>query len=99
MSKAKPFIKWVGGKGQLIEQLEALLPVDSDDWRYLKESKKMNTVILDYNTGNVDFRSIPVDINDNEAVEEYLFNVLDYSADHIYYMCGDKITINTFYEK
>lgn len=21
-SKAKPFIKWVGGKGQLIEQLE-----------------------------------------------------------------------------
>lgn len=28
MAKAKPFIKWVGGKGQLIEQLEALLPVD-----------------------------------------------------------------------
>ena len=28
MSKAKPFIKWVGGKGQLIEQLEALLPAD-----------------------------------------------------------------------
>lgn len=26
--KAKPFIKWVGGKGQLIEQLEALLPAD-----------------------------------------------------------------------
>jgi DNA adenine methylase len=26
MDKAKPFIKWVGGKGQLIEQLEALLP-------------------------------------------------------------------------
>ena len=26
MAKAKPFIKWVGGKGQLIEQLEALLP-------------------------------------------------------------------------
>ena len=25
MSKAKPFIKWVGGKGQLIEQLEAQL--------------------------------------------------------------------------
>lgn len=22
-TKAKPFIKWVGGKGQLIEQLEA----------------------------------------------------------------------------
>ena len=30
--KAKPFIKWVGGKGQLIEQLEALLPVDFDEW-------------------------------------------------------------------
>lgn len=28
MTKAKPFIKWVGGKGQLIEQLEALLPAD-----------------------------------------------------------------------
>lgn len=28
MSKPKPFIKWVGGKSQLIEQLEALLPVD-----------------------------------------------------------------------
>lgn len=26
MQKAKPFIKWVGGKGQLIGQLEALLP-------------------------------------------------------------------------
>ena len=25
-TKAKPFIKWVGGKGQLIEQLEAKLP-------------------------------------------------------------------------
>ena len=28
MNKAKPFIKWVGGKGQLIEQLEAMLPAD-----------------------------------------------------------------------
>lgn len=28
MAKAKPFIKWVGGKIQLIEQLEALLPAD-----------------------------------------------------------------------
>ena len=30
--KAKPFIKWVGGKGQLIEQLEALLPADFEEW-------------------------------------------------------------------
>lgn len=30
MIKAKPFIKWVGGKSQLIEQLEALLPADFD---------------------------------------------------------------------
>jgi len=28
MAKAKPFIKWVGGKSQLIEQLDAQLPVD-----------------------------------------------------------------------
>ena len=28
--KAKPFVKWVGGKTQLIEQLEALLPADFD---------------------------------------------------------------------
>lgn len=30
--KAKPFIKWVGGKSQLIDQLEALLPADFDNW-------------------------------------------------------------------
>lgn len=30
--KAKPFIKWVGGKGQLINQLEAKLPADFDSW-------------------------------------------------------------------
>ena len=32
MATAKPFIKWVGGKGQLIEQLEAQLPVNFGDW-------------------------------------------------------------------
>lgn len=32
MTKAKPFIKWVGGKSQLIEQLDALLPADFDNW-------------------------------------------------------------------
>lgn len=32
MAKAKPFIKWVGGKGQLIEQLDAQLPADFDNW-------------------------------------------------------------------
>ena len=31
-SAAKPFIKWVGGKGQVIPQLEALLPADFDQW-------------------------------------------------------------------
>lgn len=30
MAKAKPFIKWVGGKSQLIEQLDALLPAEFD---------------------------------------------------------------------
>lgn len=30
--RAKPFIKWVGGKGQLIEQLDALLPAYFDRW-------------------------------------------------------------------
>ena len=32
MGKAKPFIKWVGGKGQLLEQLDAQLPADFDRW-------------------------------------------------------------------
>lgn len=32
MAIAKPFIKWVGGKSQLIEQLEVLLPADFDEW-------------------------------------------------------------------
>ena len=32
MAKAKPFIKWVGGKGQLIEQLDAQLPADFGNW-------------------------------------------------------------------
>lgn len=32
MAKAKPFIKWVGGKSQLIDQLDALLPADFGNW-------------------------------------------------------------------
>ena len=32
MAKAKPFIKWVGGKTQLIEQLDEQLPADFDNW-------------------------------------------------------------------
>ena len=36
MTKAKPFIKWVGGKSQLIEQLEALLPADFVKWEDVK---------------------------------------------------------------
>lgn len=31
--KAKPFIKWVGGKTQLLEQLDALLPPDFANWQ------------------------------------------------------------------
>ncbi len=30
---AKPFIKWVGGKSQLITQIEALLPSDFSTWK------------------------------------------------------------------
>ncbi|MCQ2343947.1 MAG: DNA adenine methylase [Paludibacteraceae bacterium] len=33
MAKGKPFIKWVGGKSQLIEQLSRLLPADFDKWK------------------------------------------------------------------
>jgi DNA adenine methylase len=32
MAKAKPFIKWVGGKSQLIEQLDAQLPANFGEW-------------------------------------------------------------------
>ncbi|MCQ2330262.1 MAG: DNA adenine methylase [Paludibacteraceae bacterium] len=31
MLKAKPFVKWVGGKNQLIEQLDSYLPADFDN--------------------------------------------------------------------
>ena len=33
MAKVKPFIKWVGGKTQLIEQLDAQLPADFGNWK------------------------------------------------------------------
>ncbi len=33
MAKAKPFIKWAGGKGQLLEQLDTYLPEDFGDRR------------------------------------------------------------------
>lgn len=36
MVKAKPFIKWVGGKSQLIEQLDKQLPADFDKWKDIK---------------------------------------------------------------
>ena len=32
MANAKPFIKWVGGKGQLLSQLASYLPMDFDNW-------------------------------------------------------------------
>lgn len=33
MVKTKPFVKWVGGKSQLLEQLDAQLPADFGDWK------------------------------------------------------------------
>ena len=33
MAKAKPFIKWVGGKGQLLDQLDAYLPEEFGERR------------------------------------------------------------------
>lgn len=33
MANAKPFIKWVGGKTQLIGQLDRLLPADFSNWK------------------------------------------------------------------
>ena len=33
MAKAKPFIKWAGGKGQLLDQLDAYLPEEFGERR------------------------------------------------------------------
>lgn len=41
--KAKPFIKWVGGKSQLIEQLEDLLPADFDKWENVTNIEFLNS--------------------------------------------------------
>lgn len=63
MAKAKPFIKWVGGKSQLIEQLDAQLPADFGnlkivtyiDW-LLKQKMKEKTsswLLVDNGTPNI----------------------------------------------
>ena len=56
--KAKPFVKWVGGKTQLIDQLEALLPADFDKW----ENKCGNP-----------YRRLPADTYQSERQNAFLF--------------------------
>lgn len=41
--KAKPFVKWVGGKGQLIEQLDAFIPADFDKWENVTNIEFLNS--------------------------------------------------------
>ena len=51
--KAKPFIKWVGGKGQLIEQQEALLPAAFDKWENIAKSESRGSLLTMPSQSNV----------------------------------------------
>ena len=44
MTKAKPFIKWVGGKNQLLEQLEAQLPADFESWENVTYMERCSSI-------------------------------------------------------
>ena len=41
--KAESFIKWVGGKSKLIEQLDDLLPADFDKWENVTNIEFLNS--------------------------------------------------------
>lgn len=65
-NKAKPFIKWAGGKSQLVDRLEAILP------KHILESKEIETYVEPFVGGGAFFFHLK---NNYHIRKSYLFDL------------------------
>ncbi len=78
----KPFVKWVGGKGQLIEQLERYIPTDGDKVLskyaepFVGGGALLFNVLSEYN-----FQSLYISDTNAELINAY--NVIKYDVDSL----------------